>query len=146
MQQINHHPPPLSRLPFSFCSTITPPALAGCRFPFGSDWKIKTFVRGTLRHLGWKNAWKEIFEEIDQLDVEKQYGRIQEMSDELWQSNSYGENESDRVVLNVSFKASKNGVKLYHKSYLLDAWGNRNNTAMARLVSIPVSLAVEAVN
>ena len=33
----------------------------------------------------------------------------------------------------------------WHKSYVMDAWGDARGTAMARLVSVPVSLAVEAV-
>ena len=115
------------------------------QYQFGDDWKIKTFVRGTLRNIGWKNAWKQIFETIDNLDLEKDYSKLQKMSDELWETNTYAENEPDRVVLNVSLKASKNQVIEYEKSYLLDAWGNEHGTAMARLVSKPVALAVEAI-
>ena len=33
----------------------------------------------------------------------------------------------------------------FDRSFLMDAWGNENSTAMARLVSIPVALAVESV-
>ena len=42
-------------------------------------------------------------------------------------------------------KATKNKTTQYKKSYLLDAWGNERGTAMARLVSLPVALAVEAI-
>ena len=28
---------------------------------FSSDWKIKNFIRGTLRLNGWSHAWKNIF-------------------------------------------------------------------------------------
>ena len=115
------------------------------QYDFEDEWKIKTFVRGTLRNLGWKEAWKEIFQKIDNLNLELEYNKLQAISDELWKNNSYGVNEYDRVVLNVSLRASKNKVDLYEKSYLLDAWGNENGSAMARLVSIPVALAVEAV-
>ena len=38
-----------------------------------------------------------------------------------------------------------NGSAVYDKTYVMDAWGDEEATAMARLVSIPVSLAVEAV-
>ena len=42
-------------------------------------------------------------------------------------------------------KAAKDGKIVWHKSYVMDAWGDARGTAMARLVSVPVSLAVEAV-
>ncbi|MDX1743353.1 MAG: saccharopine dehydrogenase C-terminal domain-containing protein, partial [Ruegeria sp.] len=59
--------------------------------------------------------------------------------------NAYDEGEPDRVVLCVSLKAEKDGIPVWHKTYVMDAWGDARGTAMARLVSIPVSLAVEAV-
>ena len=62
----------------------------------------------------------------------------------LWEKYSYEENEKDRVVLNVSLKASKDNACIFDRSYLLDAWGDETSTAMARLVSIPVALAVES--
>ena len=49
------------------------------------------------------------------------------------------------MVLCVALKAEKDGVPVYHKTYVMDAWGDARSTAMARLVSVPVSLAVEAV-
>ena len=49
------------------------------------------------------------------------------------------------MVLCVGLKAEKDGVPVWHKTYVMDAWGDARGTAMARLVSIPVSLAVEAV-
>ena len=115
------------------------------QYSFGNNWKIKTFVRGTLRNMGWKKAWQEIFKQIDSLDLEKEHSKLQHLSDKLWKANFYGENEPDRVVLNVSLKASKNGVTRYDKSYLLDAWGDERGTAMARLVSLPVTLAIKAI-
>jgi saccharopine dehydrogenase (NADP+, L-glutamate forming) len=36
-------------------------------------------------------------------------------------------------------------VAVWHKTYVMDAWGDARGSAMARLVSVPVSLAVEAV-
>ena len=63
----------------------------------------------------------------------------------LWEKYSYEEKEKDRVVLNVSLKASRDNAFFFDRSFLMDAWGNENSTAMARLVSIPVALAVESV-
>jgi len=69
---------------------------------------------------------------------------LKEMSDQFWQDHSYDEGEPDRVVLCVDLKAEKDGAEVWHKSYVMDAWGDDNGTAMARLVSVPVSLAIEA--
>ena len=49
------------------------------------------------------------------------------------------------MVLFVSLKAERDGRVVWHEEWALDAWGDARGTAMARLVSIPVSLAVESV-
>ena len=49
------------------------------------------------------------------------------------------------MVLCVSLKAEKDGIEIWHKTYVMDAWGDERGTAMARLVSVPVSFAAEAV-
>ena len=110
-----------------------------------SNWKIKEFVRGTLRLRGWENAWSEIFSEIEKLSGENDDERLAKMSDQLWLENAYDKNEVDRVVLVVSLKASNGEETKWHKTYVLDAHGDSVSTAMARLVSLPVSFAVEAV-
>ena len=89
--------------------------------------------------------FSDIFKKIDVLDLDTELDKLQGISDELWSENFYEKNEPDRVVLNVSMKATKNKTTQYEKSYLLDAWGNERGTAMARLVSLPVALAVEAI-
>ena len=48
-------------------------------------------------------------------------------------------------MLCVSLKAEKDGKVVWHKTYVMDAWGDERGTAMARLVSYPVSFAIEAV-
>ena len=115
------------------------------QYDFDKNWKIKRFVRGTLRNLGWKKAWQEIFQDIEEINIDSDLERLENLSNKLWNKYSYKENEEDRVVLNVSFKASQNNIIKFDRSYLLDAWGDKNSTAMARLVSIPVALAVESV-
>ncbi|SNZ07485.1 saccharopine dehydrogenase family protein [Cohaesibacter gelatinilyticus] len=115
-------------------------------YGFDKDWNMNTFVRGTLRLNGWSDAWADIFNfvenEIAGPDGEE---KLTELSEELWNNHSYDEGEPDRVVLVVDMKASKDGRAVWHKSYALDARGNDDASAMARLVSIPVSLAIEAV-
>ncbi|MCC1492122.1 saccharopine dehydrogenase C-terminal domain-containing protein [Cognatishimia sp. F0-27] len=110
-------------------------------YGFDPRWKVKNFVRGTLRLNGWADAWSGIFAEMDSASD----ARLQEIADQLLQENAYGPDEPDRVVLCVSLKAEADGAVVWHKSYVMDAWGDARGTAMARLVSIPVSLAVEAI-
>ena len=114
-------------------------------YGFGPDWAVDTFVRGTLRLNGWKDAWTPVFREIETLTGPQGDARLKEMSDQFWAENAYDEGEPDRVVLCVSLKAEKDGQTVWHKTYAMDAWGDDHGTAMARLVSVPVSLAVEAV-
>lgn len=115
------------------------------QYHFEENWPVKEFVRGTLRLNGWTEAWKDVFAEIETLEGAAGEARLKEMSDQFWRDNAYDEGEPDRVVLCVGLKAEKDGVPVWHKTYVMDAWGDARGTAMARLVSIPVSLAVEAV-
>ena len=115
------------------------------QYHFNPDWHINQFVRGTLRLDGWSKAWSSVFNEIENLTFPEGDARLQEMSNEFWVKNAYEENEPDRVILCVSLSAKSNLETLYHKSYVLDAWGTQESSAMARLVSIPVATAVEAI-
>src|SRR6056297_492988 len=114
-------------------------------YRFDPDWRIKDFVRGTLRLNGWSEAWKDIFAEIETLEGASGEARLKEMSDQFWQENAYDEGEPDRVVLCVGLRAEKAGQPVWHKTYVMDAWGDERGTEMARLVSIPLSLAIESV-
>ncbi|MEP3296938.1 MAG: saccharopine dehydrogenase family protein [Pseudoruegeria sp.] len=114
-------------------------------YNFKPNWNVQTFVRGTLRLNGWSKAWADVFSEIETLSGPEGDARLKEMSDGFWANNAYEDGEPDRVVLCVSLKAEQNGKTVYHKTYVMDAWGDARGSAMARLVSLPVSLAVEAV-
>ncbi|MBT2132226.1 saccharopine dehydrogenase family protein [Aliiroseovarius lamellibrachiae] len=110
-------------------------------YGFDPDWNVDLFVRGTLRLNGWTEAWKDVFAEVETLEGSAGDARLKEMSDQFWDENSYDEGEPDRVIMCVELKAGD----AYHKTYVMDAWGDARGTAMARLVSVPVSLAIEAV-
>jgi saccharopine dehydrogenase (NADP+, L-glutamate forming) len=110
-------------------------------YRFDPRWKVKEFVRGTLRLNGWADAWADIFAEVGTADD----ARLTEMAEQLLADNAYAEGEADRVVLCVDLLAERDGRAVWHKTYVMDAWGDERGTAMARLVSVPVSLAVEAV-
>ncbi|MCI2399833.1 saccharopine dehydrogenase family protein [Aliiroseovarius subalbicans] len=114
-------------------------------YAFDPTWKVREFVRGTLRLNGWKDAWADVFTEIETLSGPAGDARLKEMSDQFWAENAYEDGEPDRVVMCVALLAEKDGVPAYHKTYVMDAWGDERGTAMARLVSVPVSLAVESV-
>ena len=107
--------------------------------------QIKQFVRGTLRYKGWKNAWGDIFSEVDTLDASIAEARLKEISDDLWDRYSYMDGEVDRVILTVELKVENDTEVVWHKQYLMDTLGNDNGSAMAQLVSCSVALAVEAV-
>ncbi len=114
-------------------------------YKFGKDWNVKEFVRGTLRLNGWKDAWSDVFREIETLSGPEGDARLKDMSDQFWTENAYDEGEPDRVILCVGLKAEKDGQDVWHKTYAMDAWGDDRGTAMARLVSITVALAIESV-
>ncbi|WP_292292977.1 saccharopine dehydrogenase family protein [Marivita sp.] len=110
-------------------------------YRFDPRWPVKEFVRGTLRLNGWTDAWADIFAEVGNADD----ARLTEMAEDLLARNAYAEGEADRVVLCVDLLAEKDGRAVWHKTYVMDASGDARGTAMARLVSVPVSLAIEAV-
>lgn len=115
-------------------------------YGFGKDWNMDVFVRGTLRLNGWSEAWADIFNFVEnEVSGEDGEQKLADLSSELWDKYSYDEGEADRVVLVVDLKVSKDGSVIWHKSYAMDAKGNDEHSAMARLVSLPVSLAIEAI-
>lgn len=115
------------------------------QYDFAPEWQIKEFVRGTLRLNGWTEAWTPVFNEIETLTGPEGEARMVEMSDQFWAENAYEEGEPDRVVMCVSLRAERDGAPVWHQTYVMDAHGDARGTAMAQLVSVPVSLAVESV-
>lgn len=107
--------------------------------------KIEHFVRGTLRYKGWKNAWQNIFLEIDSLNYKNSDEKLKKLSDKLWSKYAYKEGEVDRVLLTVELKVKKEKKIIWHKQFLLDTLGNKNGSAMAQLVSNSVALTVEQI-
>lgn len=117
-------------------------------YRFDPAWKIRDFVRGTIRLNGWAEAWKEVFATVEGLegaDPALAEARLSALAAELLAANAYAPGEPDRVVLFVALKADRDGQTLFHRTWALDAWGDARGSAMARLVSVPVSLGIEAV-
>lgn len=111
-------------------------------YGFEPGWRVKEFVRGTLRLNGWAEAWGPVF---GALAAHPSPETLQALSDELWAKHPLGDGEPDRVVLCVALKAEREGRPVWHRVWTLDAEGDVRGSAMARLVSGTVALAVEAV-
>ena len=114
-------------------------------YRFDPDWKVRDFVRGTIRLNGWAEAWGPVFSEIETLSGPEGDARLAEMSAQLLAENSYAPGEPDRVVLFVSLRAERADEAVFHETWSMDASGNEHGSAMAQLVSIPVSIAVSSV-
>jgi saccharopine dehydrogenase (NADP+, L-glutamate forming) len=115
-------------------------------YRFGKEWKVRDFVRGTIRLNGWAKAWEPVFREIETLSGPSGDQRLAEMAGEFLKENSYAPGEPDRVILFVSLKAEKDGKPVFHETWAMDAWGDERGSAMGRLVSVPVSIAIESVS
>lgn len=113
-------------------------------YGFEPDWKIEDFVRGTIRLLGWHDAWAPVFAALED-ETPGADQRLAQLAQKLWSENAYGPGEPDRVVLTVSLVARAQGREVFHRDWVLDARGDARGSAMARLVSGPLSLAVEAI-
>lgn len=114
-------------------------------YGFEKDWNVSQFVRGTLRLNGWAEAWADVFEAVSNANKPEGEAELAKLSDRLWADHAYEPHEADRVVLSVELKVTRDGKVIWHQSKLLDSFGNAEDSAMGRLVSIPVSLATEAV-
>ena len=112
---------------------------------FPSNWKIKNFIRGTLRLEGWAKAWKDIFLMLENSSTNLDKD-IEIKSEELWSKYQYKQDEKDRVVLSVSLEAIDYDNKIiWSGCYELDESGLGENTAMALLVSITLSAGVDLI-
>ena len=112
---------------------------------FSNNWKIKNFIRGTLRLQGWSEAWKNIFTMLEKSSKELD-NEIEIKSKELWSKYQYEKNEKDRVVLSVGLEAINDESEIiWSSSYELDETGSGENTAMALLVSITLSAGVDLI-
>jgi saccharopine dehydrogenase (NADP+, L-glutamate forming) len=115
-------------------------------YHFDPDWPVEQFVRGTLRLSGWSRAWHDLFAELDTLEGDSGMQRLAKISSDLWQNHAYGIDEKDRVVLCVELEArNSQGDLVWHKSHVIDEVANASGSAMSRLVSLTVSMAVDDV-
>ena len=134
-------PPPISETFEVYPNRDSLPYLG--EYGFDPGWRVKEFVRGTLRLNGWAEAWAPVFDEL--AGIGDDAGRLEALAARLWEENALAPGEPDRVVLCVSLMAERDGLPVWHRTWALDAWGDLRGSAMARLVSGTVALAVEAV-
>jgi saccharopine dehydrogenase (NADP+, L-glutamate forming) len=109
-------------------------------YGFEKTWNVQSFVRGTIRLGGWKQAWAPIFAQIPTASNEK----IEAMGSELWSQHAYAEGEQDRVVLYVNLAAQKDGKNTFDQTFFIDDSGSGRDTSMAKLVSWSAAFAIEA--
>jgi saccharopine dehydrogenase (NADP+, L-glutamate forming) len=115
------------------------------QYGFDPAWQLDEFIRGTLRLDGWAEAWQPVFAEIDAVDRTRAATALEPLAAELGRNYSYAPGEPDRVVLSVELEARRDGETTWFGSFLIDACGDQRGQAMARLVSLPVSLAVDSI-
>jgi hypothetical protein len=102
-----------------------------------SDWRLRTFVRGTLRLDGWSDAWASVFAELRDGDGD----RTDELARELAAKYPSTETDVDRVVLAVALQV-RSDERNWSGEYLLDVTGDQTESAMARCVSLPLAFGV----
>jgi saccharopine dehydrogenase-like protein len=104
-------------------------------------WRLTTFVRGTVRLAGWREAWAPVFEELAAGDPD----RIGALADELARRYPTTAEDRDRVILAVHLRVDPDGGPSWSGGYQLDLVGDRDSSAMARCVSIPLACGVIAI-
>lgn len=101
-------------------------------------WRLRTFVRGTLRNAGWRKAWSDVFTTISVGGQDE----IRALAKELAERYPTTDADRDRVVLSVALDVRASGGERWQGSYLLDLTGDETESAMARCVSLPLALGV----
>lgn len=114
------------------------------RYDFDPAWHIEEFIRGTLRLEGWAHAWRDVLDQIGNLDPATAAKDLEPLATALGEKYRYAPGEPDRVVLSVELEARQDGETTWFGAYAIDASGDDRGQAMARLVSLPVSLAVDS--
>lgn len=110
-------------------------------------WRLSTFVRGTLRHEGWRAAWRDVFATVAGGDE----GRIRDLADDLARAHPTTPADRDRVVLHVELTLAPEAAggggaeQVWRGGELLDVTGSAEESAMARCVGLPLAHAVTRV-
>ncbi|MEU4745216.1 saccharopine dehydrogenase C-terminal domain-containing protein, partial [Actinosynnema sp. NPDC023658] len=101
-------------------------------------WRPESFVRGTVRLAGWREAWSDVFAVLREGDAD----RITALAGELAEKYPMAEGDADRVVLAVALTLVADDGRRWSGEYVLDLVGDREDTAMARTVSVTLACGV----
>lgn len=101
-------------------------------------WRVRDFVRGTLRLTGWRAAWREIFAALATYSDEQ----LAALADELAGRYATTAEDRDRVVLAIELHAMKGNRVAWTGTAKVDAVGDGRESAMARYVSLPLACGV----
>jgi Saccharopine dehydrogenase C-terminal domain/Saccharopine dehydrogenase NADP binding domain len=102
------------------------------------EWRLATFMRGTIRLDGWRDAWSAVFDELRGGDA----NRIAALAQDLAARYPTTDADHDRVVLAVGLAVTADGGETWSGQYLLDMVGDSTETAMARCVSLPMAIGI----
>jgi saccharopine dehydrogenase (NADP+, L-glutamate forming) len=112
------------------------PFIAQYRLP--DAWRPETFVRGTLRLAGWREAWAPVFAALREGSQEQ----IDALADDLAARYPATAQDHDRVVLSVALDVRTDEGATWSGDYRLDLTGDDRESAMARCVSVPLAFGV----
>jgi len=112
------------------------PFIAQYGIPDG--WQLGTFIRGTLRNAGWRQAWTQVFDTVRTGDQ----ARVRSLAGELAERYPTTETDRDRVVLSVALAVRNADGRQWRGACLLDLVGDETESAMARCVSLPLAFGV----
>jgi hypothetical protein len=103
-------------------------------------WRLRTFVRGTLRNSGWRAAWQQVFDTVSTGDEDRVRALAKELADRYPTTDA----DRDRVVLSVALDVHGAGGR-WQGACLLDLTGDETESAMARCVSLPLAFGLTRV-
>jgi len=108
------------------------------QYNFPANWRIKNFVRGTLRLAGWHRAWRDVFPVLAADDD----AAIVHLAQHLAARYPTTDEHRDRVVLSVELQIVDRDRVKWAGTATVDAIGDANESAMARYVSVPLACGV----
>ncbi|PPK64451.1 saccharopine dehydrogenase C-terminal domain-containing protein [Actinokineospora auranticolor] len=108
------------------------------QYGFPGSWRLDTFIRGTLRLDGWLTTWQPVFAALRDPDPD----HITALAADLAAKYPTTETDLDRVVLSVALTVRPNNGPEWSGSYLLDQTGTQTDSAMSRLVTVPLAAGI----
>jgi hypothetical protein len=108
------------------------------QYDISEKWRVRDFVRGTLRHSGWRNAWRDIFATLETCDD----AQLAALARDLAARYPTTDEDRDRVVLAIELRLMDGDRVVWAATAKVDAVGDHHESAMARYVSLPLACGV----